>query len=156
MQKGNIVQNSNAVRGSDILDNVVSKGFIAGAKNIGAANNGGLQNRIVVRVAYNGRRNVGQLHQNAGRFQKNKVLFNGFSREGPTGMNVRVGQHALKLDQNRRRKDKYMRSRYDCQKEIAGKPLRGNFGVGTDEDIRIKNNPHGCQLRRGRTCDRAS
>jgi hypothetical protein len=40
----------------------MAKVLVAGAKNIGAAYNGGLQNRVVVRVAHNGWRNLGQFH----------------------------------------------------------------------------------------------
>ena len=43
-----------------------------------------------------------------------------------------------------------MGSRYDGQKEIAGKSLWRDSWVGADKDIRITNNPHGCQLRCGR------
>jgi len=74
LQKSDVVQNSYAVRCADSFDNLVSKGFIASAKNIGEANNGGLQNRIVVRVTYDGRRSFRDLRQNARRFQKNDVL----------------------------------------------------------------------------------
>jgi hypothetical protein len=100
------------------------KGSVASAKNIGAAHNGGLQNRVIVRVTDNGWRNFRQLHQSASRFQKNKVLFYGFSRQGPSGLNVRVSQNTLYLGQNSGRKDKHMRSRYDGQKKIAGESSR--------------------------------
>jgi hypothetical protein len=62
---------SNAVRRADLLDNFVLKGFIACAKYVSATDNGSLQNRIVVRVAYDGRRDFRQFRQDAGRFQKN-------------------------------------------------------------------------------------
>ena len=147
MQKSDIVQHPNAVRGADQFDNFVSKRFVAGAKNIGAAQDGGLQNRVVVRVAYNGRRNFRQLHQYARRFQKDKLLFYGFFRQGPSGLNVRISQHPLNFDQNGRREDKHVRSRYDGQKKVPGKPQRRNPGVGSNKDICIENHPHGCQLR---------
>jgi hypothetical protein len=69
LQKGNIVQNSYAVRGADPFDNFVPQGFVAGAKNIGVAHDGSLQNSVVVRVSDNGRKNLRQLRQNACRFQ---------------------------------------------------------------------------------------
>ena len=46
------------MRGADSFDNFVSKGFIASAKNIGVSNNGGLQDRVVVRVTYYGGRSL--------------------------------------------------------------------------------------------------
>lgn len=55
-QKGDIVENSDAMRGTDFLDGFVAEVFIQGAKNIGFAGNGGLQNRVVVRIAHNGRK----------------------------------------------------------------------------------------------------
>lgn len=84
--------------GTDPLDNFVTKSLVAGAKNVGAAQDGGLQNRVVVRIAYDGGRNLGEFHQNARRLQKNKVLFYGLFPQGPSGLNVRVGQHPLNLD----------------------------------------------------------
>lgn len=123
MQKGNVVENSYAVRGADSFDNSMSKGFIAGAKNIDVAGNGGLQDRVVVRVTDNGCRNLRWLRQNAGRLQESKVLSYGSFRQWPSSLNVRVGQDTLHLDQNGRRKDKHMRSRYDGHKQIAGKTL---------------------------------
>jgi len=53
LDKSNVVENSNAVRGADPLDNFMAKGSVTAAKNIGPALDGGLQNRIVVGVADN-------------------------------------------------------------------------------------------------------
>src|SRR6266571_6053792 len=50
-------ERANALRSADLFTHFVLKGLIAGAKNIGAAHNGGLPNRVVVRVACNGWRN---------------------------------------------------------------------------------------------------
>ena len=91
MHKGNIVKNFDAVGGADLFDNFVSKGFIASAKNIRAAQNGGLQNWIIVRVTYDGWKDVRNLHKSACRLERDKVLFYRFSRQGPSGLNVRGG-----------------------------------------------------------------
>ena len=49
-----------------------------------------------------------------------------------------------------------MGPRNNRNKKIACKSLRRNLGVGADKNVGIENNPHRCQLRRGRTCVRAS
>lgn len=77
VDQGNVVQNSNAVRGANPFDGFVVEGVIAAAKNAGSALNGGLQNRVVVRV-------------------------DSRLRQGPSGLNVRVGQHSLDLGQDSR------------------------------------------------------
>jgi hypothetical protein len=58
VQEANIIQNFNAIRGADPFDGLVSKGFIAGAQNIGAADNRGLQDRVVVRIPHDSWRDM--------------------------------------------------------------------------------------------------
>jgi hypothetical protein len=111
------------MRRANAFNNLVPKGFIAGAKNIGPAHDGGLQDRIVVRVADDGWNNIRNLGQDAGRFQKSQVLLYGFFRQGPSGLNPRVAHHTLNLHQNGRREDKHMGSRDYSQEKIAGKAL---------------------------------
>jgi hypothetical protein len=68
---------------------------------------------------------------------KNDILLYSFTLQRPPGLNVRVGQHALHLGQNGRRKDQHMRPRYDGQKKIACKPVRRNLGVSANKNIGI-------------------
>lgn len=53
-----------------------------------------------------------------------------------------------------RRIVEYARQR--IRNKLAGKSLRRYFRVGSDQNIGIENNPHLCQLRRGRTSASAS
>ena len=87
--------------GTDPLDNLVVKIYIARAKYVGVAQDGRLQNRIIVRITHNSWRRVRHLDQNTGRLQKHKVLFYVFACE-----------------------DQHMGARCDSQQQIAGKPLR--------------------------------
>jgi hypothetical protein len=102
----------------------VSKGFIAGTKNIGVAHNGSLQNWVVVPGRLQRQAKSPVARPQRPRFQKHAALFYGFFRKGPSGLNVRVGHHTPNLNQNRWRKDKHIRPRYDGQKKIAGESLR--------------------------------
>ena len=74
------------MRDGDLFDSFVSKANIASAKNLGAADGRGLQNGIIIRIAHDGWRNVRRLRQNARSLQKSKVVFYGFSRQGPSGL----------------------------------------------------------------------
>ena len=111
------------MRATNVLYLLVAECFIAGAESIGATDNGGLQNGVVVRIAYHGRRRRRDFHQNAGGFQKSKILLDGPMRQWPASLHVGIGKHTVHLDQDGRGEDQRMRSGYGCQKEIAGKAL---------------------------------
>ena len=57
---------------------------------------------------------------------------------------------------NGRREHHHVRCGDHGEKKVAGKSLWRGPRVGADRKVRIKDNPYGCQLRRGRTYIRAS
>jgi len=102
----------------------VAEGLVAGAKDIGMARNGSLQNRVVVRIADNGYRRHRRFHHNGSGLQVEKVPLDGLLCQGPPGLNVRIGQHAPHFNQNCGREDQRVRPRDGCQKKVTGKTLR--------------------------------
>ena len=60
---------------------------------------------------------------------------------------MRIGKHPLYLDQDGWRENQHVRAGDDGQKKVAGKAMGWNFRIGTNQDVGIKNNPHGRQRR---------
>src|SRR2546428_534400 len=78
LHESDIVQDANAVRAANVIYYLAPECSIAGAENIGTACNSGLQNGVVVRIAYHCRKRGRHFNQNAGCLQESKVPLDGF------------------------------------------------------------------------------
>lgn len=138
-------------------DRIVSKGLIPRAKNVRTAHDCSLQNRIVVRVADNHTQRCGHRVDNlTDGGQKSQISIYSFGSERPACLHVGVGEDAPDFCQNRGGEDEHVRARRSGQKQVAGQSLRRNPWVGANEDVRVEDDPHERQIRRGRTCESAS
>ena len=127
----------------------VAERCIPRAQDIGLAGNSRLQNGVVVRVPHHGsgRERYDQL-TNA--LQEQKIPASAASAH-----EYEVSQNALDFSQDGREDERVWTGGHR-QQQFTGKACRLGFGIRTDQDIRIENNPHGFQKRRGRTAVSAS
>src|SRR4051794_8169338 len=94
-----VVQNSDAMHTADLVDQAMLESPIARTKHVGMANYGGLQNRIIVRVAHDGWEKVRDLHAESRILEKCDIFGDGLFRKRPAGLDMRVAQHALHFGQ---------------------------------------------------------
>jgi hypothetical protein len=80
LPKGDVIQDTDAVFATDLLDPLVPEGPIARAENVGAAENSRLQDRVVVRIAHYGRNVCRHFHHKRGGLQSRELISNGLFR----------------------------------------------------------------------------
>jgi len=66
------------------------EGFVACAKNVGPACDGGLNNRIIIRVAHDGRDCARQFNHDPAGFEKSEVLVDVVLAQRPSCLDVGV------------------------------------------------------------------